>query len=110
MTAMLRFVSPFRTNFRALFASVIAAVAIVVFIFFGHSVSSKPSRSIKIVIPFPASGAADLVARILADEISRAQGVAMVLENHPGAGSVLGTEMVARAPPDGNTLLINANS
>jgi tripartite-type tricarboxylate transporter receptor subunit TctC len=107
---MLRFNLPFRTDFRAFFGSVIVAVAVMLLVLFGYSVASKPTRSIKVVIPFPASGAADVVARILADEVSRTQGVSIVIENHPGAGSVLGTEVVARAPPDGNTLLINANS
>jgi tripartite-type tricarboxylate transporter receptor subunit TctC len=71
---------------------------------------TQTSPGIKIVIPFPAGGAADLMVRILADEISRLHGVATVIENRPGAGSVIGTEAVAHAPPDGNTVLINANS
>jgi tripartite-type tricarboxylate transporter receptor subunit TctC len=50
------------------------------------------------------------MVRILGDEISRAHGVSILVENRPGAASLIGTEAVARATPDGNTLLINANS
>ena len=62
------------------------------------------------VVPFPAGGAADILARLLAEEISRAHGPAMVIENKPGAGTVIGTEAVARSAPDGQTLLMAANS
>lgn len=89
---------------------IIAALAVTLAGLSSHSASSQTSRNIKIVIPFPASGAADIMVRILAEEISRAQGVSMVIENRPGAASVIGTEAVAHAAPDGNTLLINANS
>jgi tripartite-type tricarboxylate transporter receptor subunit TctC len=66
------------------------------------------ARTIRLVDPDPPGGLADLLARILAEEISRAQGVTIVVENRPGAASVIGTEAVARAAPDGNTLLLNA--
>jgi tripartite-type tricarboxylate transporter receptor subunit TctC len=67
-------------------------------------------RTIKIVVPFPPGGAVDLLARLLADQVSRAQGLTLVVENRPGAASVMGTETVSRAAPDGNTLLVPANS
>jgi tripartite-type tricarboxylate transporter receptor subunit TctC len=89
---------------------IVIPVAIILLGLSGHDASSQTSRSIKIVIPFPAGGAADILVRILADEILRAQGVSIVIETRPGAGSVIGTEAVAHAAPDGNTLLINANS
>lgn len=62
------------------------------------------------VVPFPAGGATDILVRLLAEEIGRKQGVHMLVETRPGAASVIGTEAVARAKADGNTLLINANS
>jgi tripartite-type tricarboxylate transporter receptor subunit TctC len=65
-------------------------------------------KAVKIVVPLPAGGAGDIVARLLADEISRSEGRTIVVENRPGAGSVIGTEAVARSAPDGATLLINA--
>jgi tripartite-type tricarboxylate transporter receptor subunit TctC len=70
---------------------------------------SQTIATIKVVVPFAPGGALDTLARLLAEEISRT-GPAMVIENRPGAGSVVGTEVVARAPADGNTLLMLANS
>jgi len=71
-----------------------------------HDVRSQ--NVTRIVVPLPPGGAGDIVARLLAEEISRAQGRTIVTENRPGAGSVIGTEAVARSAPDGATLLINA--
>jgi tripartite-type tricarboxylate transporter receptor subunit TctC len=64
---------------------------------------------IKIIVPFPPGGVIDTLARLLAEEIGRT-GPVMVIEDRPGAGSVIGTEAVARAPADGNTLLMLGNS
>jgi tripartite-type tricarboxylate transporter receptor subunit TctC len=64
--------------------------------------------AIKIVMPAPAGGAGDIVARILTEQVGRAQGRTLVIENRPGAGTIIGTEAVARAAPDGSTLLITA--
>jgi tripartite-type tricarboxylate transporter receptor subunit TctC len=81
-----------------------------IFLLLGHVGWSQSSPNFKIVIPFPAGGAADIVVRILADEIYKAQGASIVVESRPGAGSIIGTEAVAHSPPDGSTLLIVANS
>src|SRR5262249_33896628 len=70
---------------------------------------SQPAGTIKIVVPVPPGSANDILARLLGDQISRAQGLTILIENRPGANSVIGTEAVARALPDGNTLLVNAN-
>ncbi len=67
---------------------------------------AQSSRTIKIIVPSTAGGGADVLARMLADQIGKAQGQTMVVENRPGAGNTIGTEAVARAAPDGNTLLI----
>jgi tripartite-type tricarboxylate transporter receptor subunit TctC len=75
----------------------------------GHTAWAQATRTIKLVVPFAAGGPTDLVGRLLADEISRTQGLAVVVENRTGAGSAVGTEAVARAAPDGNTLLLGAN-
>jgi len=64
--------------------------------------------AVKIVVPVPAGGAGDIVARMLTEQVGRMQGSTMVIENRPGAGTVIGTEAVARAAPDGNTLLVTA--
>ena len=71
----------------------------------GHGASS-PTRTIKIVVAQPPGGATDILARLLAEQISRTQGLSMVIENRPGAASIIGTEAVSRAAPDGNTLLL----
>ena len=68
------------------------------------------TRTIRIVVPFAPAGGTDILARLLANYISRVHGLTMVVENRPGAGTLLATEAVARAVPDGNTVLIVGNS
>jgi tripartite-type tricarboxylate transporter receptor subunit TctC len=72
--------------------------------------ASAQTRPIKIINPYPPGGTADIIARIMADQIGRTRGATMVIEDHPGAGTVIGTELVSRAAPDGNTLLINTSA
>jgi tripartite-type tricarboxylate transporter receptor subunit TctC len=64
-----------------------------------------PTRSVRIVVPFPAGGTADALPRIVGDWLARKWGQAVVIENKPGAGGNLGAEVVANADPDGYTLL-----
>jgi tripartite-type tricarboxylate transporter receptor subunit TctC len=85
----------------------IAATTIVLVTLSCDSARSQTSRSINIVVPFNPGGPQDTVARLLADQVGRAQGRTIVVENRPGASTGIGTEAVARAEPDGNTLLIN---
>ena len=80
------------------------AVALIV----ADQIASAQTGTIKIVLPVPPGGAGDIVARLLVEQVSRVQGQTMVIESRPGAGTTIGTEAVARAAPDGNTLLINA--
>ena len=68
------------------------------------------TRQIRIVVPFAPGGAPDVVARLLGEQIAREQGVTVVVENRPGAGSIIGSDQVARAAPDGNTLLVISTS
>jgi tripartite-type tricarboxylate transporter receptor subunit TctC len=74
----------------------------------GAQISS--SRPVKIVVPFAAGGAVDALARFLGDEVGRSEGATFVIEDRPGAGTVIGTEAVSHAKPDGHTLLMTANS
>jgi tripartite-type tricarboxylate transporter receptor subunit TctC len=67
-------------------------------------------RIIRLVVPNPPGGPADLIARLLAEQIGRARGPSAVVENRPGAGSDIGTEAVSRAAPDGSTLLLANNN
>lgn len=69
-----------------------------------------PSKAIRIIAPFPPGAGTDTLARVLATHLTRALGQSIVVENRPGAGTVVGTEVAARAPGDGHTLLIIANS
>ena len=64
-----------------------------------------PSRPVRIVVPFPAAGLSDIVTRLVGQRMSERLGTPFVIENRPGAGSNLGTEVVVNAPPDGYTLL-----
>jgi tripartite-type tricarboxylate transporter receptor subunit TctC len=65
-----------------------------------------PERAVKIVVPFEAGGTVDTVARALADRLKAKWQVAVIVENRPGAGNIVGAQAVARAEPDGYTLLL----
>jgi len=69
-----------------------------------------PSRPVKIIVPFAASGPADNYARFMAQRLQEAMGQSFVVDNRPGAGSIIGTDAVAKAPPDGYTLLMMSNA
>jgi tripartite-type tricarboxylate transporter receptor subunit TctC len=84
------------------------AGAVILITLSGDGAWSQTTRTIKIIAPVPPGGPTDTLARLLAEQIGSAQGPTMVIENRQGAGSVIGTEAVSRAIPDGNTLLINS--
>src|SRR5262245_41577347 len=67
-----------------------------------------PSKPVHIYVPFPAGGAVDIVGRTLGDELSRRFGQSVIIENRPGAGGAIATQALAKAPPDGYTLIIIA--
>src|SRR5262245_922277 len=64
-----------------------------------------PNRAIRIVVPFPAGGPTDILSRVIAQRMSEDWGQPVVVENRPGADTVVGAQLVAKAPPDGYTLL-----
>ncbi|WP_454873947.1 tripartite tricarboxylate transporter substrate binding protein [Paraburkholderia xenovorans] len=71
----------------------------------GHADSDYPSRPIRMIVPFVPGGASDNLARALAAELTRKLGQNAIIENKPGAGTVIGSQYVAHAEPDGYTLL-----
>jgi tripartite-type tricarboxylate transporter receptor subunit TctC len=91
------------------FAALAAAVALSASTGGAHA-QAYPARSIKIVVPATPGGAIDLIARHLADKMSVSIGQSGVVENKPGASNNLGTDFVAKSPPDGYTLVIVASS
>jgi tripartite-type tricarboxylate transporter receptor subunit TctC len=76
----------------------------------GHAAWPQAGRTIKIVVPFPPGGSADILARLVGEQVGKAHGPTVLIENRPGAGAAIAYEAVARAAPDANTLVINGNS
>ncbi len=71
---------------------------------------SFPAKPIRLVLPYPAGGGVDLVGRTVAFGMSQELGQQVIVENKPGAGTVIGTDLVARSAPDGYTLLLNSSA
>lgn len=77
----------------------------------GHAATQYPSQPINVVVPFPAGGQGiDMVSRMLAQRMNEITDQAVVVNNRPGAGTIIGTGLVAKAPADGYTMLVMANS
>ena len=90
----------------------IRALAALVLLSFGASAWSQsyPSRTVRIIVPYGVGGSADVYGRYLAAKLSDTLGQPVVVENRPGAGSIVGTDVVAKSDPDGHTLLIMSNT
>jgi len=69
-----------------------------------------PSRQVRIIVPFGAGGPADVYARVIAQHLSEELKQTFIVEDRPGAGSIIGTDAVAKSPPDGYTLLLMSNT
>jgi tripartite-type tricarboxylate transporter receptor subunit TctC len=74
------------------------------------SAQAYPSRAVKIVVPFAVGGPADVYARFIAQRLTDSLGQSFVVDNKPGAGSVIGTDLAAKSPADGYTLLLMSNT
>jgi len=90
--------------------TLLLAVAVAVLGINQAAAQSYPSRPVKIVVPATPGGAIDLIARSLAEKLTVSLGQPVVVENKPGASNNLGTDFVAKSPPDGYTLVIVASS
>ena len=86
------------------------AAAATTFFPFPAQAQAFPSKTIRIVVPFPPGGTADVQVRILGEYMARTLGQPVVVENKPGGGTIIGTGFVAKSPADGHTLLLMANS
>ena len=83
----------------------LAALALLAFAL-PASADTYPSKPVKIIVPFGPGGFTDVVARILQKELAPVLGQPIIIENRPGAGSTIGTDAVAKSPPDGYTLVM----
>jgi tripartite-type tricarboxylate transporter receptor subunit TctC len=90
--------------FRCLFA-LLALTATV-----AADAQTYPTKPVKIIVPFAAGGPADIYARVIAQKLGESMGQAFIVEDRPGAGSLIGTDAVAKAAPDGYTLLLMSNT
>jgi tripartite-type tricarboxylate transporter receptor subunit TctC len=95
--------------YRSVFCSV-AACAVVVCGITVANAQTYPAKSVRIIVPFAAGGPADIYARYLGQRLQEPLGQSFVIDNRPGAGSIIGTELVARSPADGYTLLLMSNT
>lgn len=69
-----------------------------------------PSSPVKLMVPYPPGGLVDIVARVLGEKLQKALGQPMIVENKPGASTIIGTEAVVRAKPDGHSLLLTTST
>src|SRR5262245_27308977 len=95
---------------RRAFLGLAAAVAVLPAVSQFAWAQSYPDRPVKIVVPVAPSGSYDIVGRALADQLSKRLGQTVVVENRPGAGTVVGTQAVIQSPADGYTLLVGGLS
>jgi len=90
------------------FALLCAASALAAAVLPAHAADAWPSHPIRFVVPFGPGGANDLLARAAADGASKILGQPIIIDNKPGAGTIVGTDIVAKAAPDGYTFLISS--
>lgn len=95
---------------RTLLATALPALAIKAAHAQNSSVDDYPSRQVTFVVPFAPAGGTDVLARLLAQKLEQALGKPFVVENRPGAGTVLATNFVAKSPPDGYTIMMDVSS
>src|SRR5246500_4286621 len=92
------------------FALALAALLLAPILSSPSHAEDSPTRPVKIIVPLGAGGPADVAARLLGNVLQESLGQPFVIENRTGAGGVIGTLEVAKAPPDGYTLLMMSNT
>jgi tripartite-type tricarboxylate transporter receptor subunit TctC len=95
---------------RSLLALALLAPAVAALPAPAWAVNEWPDKPVKIVVPFPAGGGTDLVARILGQKLAGRLGQPVIIDNRPGAATVIGTDAVAKAQPDGYNLLLSGST
>jgi tripartite-type tricarboxylate transporter receptor subunit TctC len=92
--------------------SVLTALSVIFFSLYLSEVPAQqyPSKPVRVIVPFGAGGPADIYARYLAQRLQEPMGQSFVIDDRPGAGSIIGTDLVAKSPPDGYTLLVMSNT
>jgi tripartite-type tricarboxylate transporter receptor subunit TctC len=88
----------------------VATACAVAFTATAHAQTSYPTKPVRIIVPQSPGASTDLTARLIAQRLNAALGQPFVVDNRPGAGSIVGTDLVAKAAPDGYTLLVVASS
>ncbi len=98
--------SAFRIAARALSGAVLLLFGIAASQAWAQAPAPFPAKPVRIIVPFPAGGTADVFARAMGTFLSNDWGQPVLVENRPGAGNIIAAEAVARAPADGYTLLL----
>jgi tripartite-type tricarboxylate transporter receptor subunit TctC len=86
-----------------------AATVAILAISSGASAQSFPSKTVHLLVPYPAGGAVDVLTRTLGDVVAKTWGQTVIVENRPGAGGVIASQALVAAPPDGHTLIVVAS-
>src|SRR5262245_39699109 len=87
---------------------IVAGVMLAVSLVSAAGAQTWPAKPIRLIAPFPAGGLVDVLARAVGEELAKTLGQPIVVENRPGAGGNIGADVVARAEPDGHTLLMTS--
>ena len=100
-----RLSSPLTRSITALLAALICHAPV-----WAQQASSFPNKPLRIIVPYPPGGAVDPLARTLGQKLTEAWGQPVVIDNKPGAGTVIGTQLLAKSPPDGHTILFASSN